>query len=97
MAFGENYHSKYFNLATQTMDKEYSTKAQAERLATEARRAILKARNESTREVSNRWRDRFIEIKAENDVAQKAIQEAYNSAYMEIGAMLADMYEGLEK
>ncbi len=79
------------------MEMPANTKADVNKHAAEARRRVIRKRNELTQGITKAWRDGFAVLKAENDQMQKDLKQAYKTVETMIGDQVGDLYEGLQK
>jgi|SRR3972149_16018 len=65
--------------------------------AAEARRRIVRKRDEFTRGISKAWKDGYALLKAENDRMQKDLAQSFREAHGSIDAVTGDKIEGLQR
>ena len=93
----QEYDAAFFREWEIAMAFPTGAKIDAYRHAAEARRRIVRKQTELRLGISNLWRQRFAEIKIENDTLEKALAQSYKEAHAEINAYLADVLERLQR
>lgn len=91
------YETILYDEGDSIMSMPADTKRDVDKHAAEARRRVTRKRNELTKDISDRWKQRFAEIKAENDQMQKDLAAAHKMVDQMIGEMVGDKYEGLQR
>ena len=74
-----------------------ANRAGASKICAEARRRIVREQTNLRKGISDLWRQRFAEIKRENDDFEKALKESYQDAHEYISAKYGDLLEGLQR
>jgi hypothetical protein len=91
------YGRRFELVAESVMGRGFNTKAEIRRGVAEANRAVRVEREKIVKEISARWKEKFAEIKAENDAWQKALADAYKRELQMIEERTGDLEEGLQK
>jgi len=97
MASRGEYKAAFWSEADSIMSFPADTKRDVQKHEAEARRRIIRMKDKLRMGISNLWRQRFAEIKKENDDLEKALKEEFESAMREVSAVGADIIERLEK
>jgi len=92
----EEYASRFDGVTDPIMSGRYKNRADIRRLAASARKAVREERNTCTREISGRWKEKFAEVKKENDEWQKALDQAFREELQMIDDRIGDMEEALD-
>lgn len=73
----EEYASRFDGLTRPILQQTANTKRDVRRIVSQADKAVRAERLVIVREISDRWKERFAEIKTENDEWQAALAAAY--------------------
>ncbi len=97
MASKEEYDDGFESEVDSIMSFPADTKRDVEKHAAEARRRIVRLKDKFRLAISNRWRERFKEIKVENDALEKALNESYIHTQRAIVVITEDQIARLPK
>jgi chromosome condensin MukBEF MukE localization factor len=91
------YDNALYNEYEPIMAFPADTRRDVDKHAAEARRRIVRKRDALRMEISNRWRQRFKEIKEENDTLERELAQAFKDAQIAIVNITHDKYEGIQR
>ena len=97
MAVIGGYDNAFYGEYELIMNFPADRRVDVDKHAAEARRRIVRMRDKLRLEISNRWRERFKEIKEENDTLERELGQAYKDAHIAIVNITHDKYEGLQR
>ena len=97
MASRSEYDSTFDSEINSIMSFPADTRSDVMKHGAEARRRIVRAFNNFTKGISARWKERFKEIKEENDLLQKDLKESYAHAHDVIDDLIGDQIARLPK
>jgi len=94
-------HQEYLNVFMDEADEMMSfpadTKVDVNKHAAEARRRVIRKREEFTKGITKARNDGFKRIKDENDQMQRDLRQAYKDADQMISERVGDQYVGLQR
>ncbi|MFH0813271.1 MAG: hypothetical protein V2A69_10615 [Pseudomonadota bacterium] len=83
--------------ADSALSRPVGTRRDVQAAGAEARRRVVRKRDELVREISQLWKDGFKNLKEENDSMQRGLRAAHQSTDIGIAERLADMFAGVQK
>jgi hypothetical protein len=89
------YESILDSEAGSALSRPVGTRRDVQAAGAEARRRVIRKREELTKEITKLWNDGFKVLKNENDSMQRGLRAAFLAVDQGISERLGDMIEGL--
>lgn len=93
----EEHQQEFIDLAGNILGVEVINRAQVIHLGAVAKSALVKKRDEFTKEITKAWKDGFVKLKAENDQMQHDLKEAFGYVHADINDSIVDMLKKCKK
>ncbi len=93
----QEYEDILYGEADSALSRPVGTRRDIQAAVAEARRRVVRKKNELTQGITKAWKEGFARLKAENDQMQKDLLKAHKMVDQMTSERSGDMIEGIQK